>query len=146
MANCKECLFRQIYKDAFGTTFYCHANLDGEGVVVSKEMLKNPCELFGNLNKVKELWDNKQKYNWKEFGKDKRTAHYKSTKEFQEKGADLYLTIYTWTENSYAWAIGRPSEILQDFYWERALVHYKDGSFYRHAFRRDYTNKKNKKE
>lgn len=132
--NCKKCFFGRVRKDQFSIIIDCYKSLNEKS---DKTMTKSPekCESFGNLNKAQELWKDKDQYNWNEFGTDKRTAHYRTTKKIKNAEADAYLTIYVWIETQTAWSIGASDEILNTFYWERSLVHYKDGSFKIHKFR-----------
>lgn len=92
-----------------------------------------------SFQKAKELWRNKE--DWKSFGIDKRTAHYKSTMKIRKDGGDKYFTLKTWIENAYDW----DNNPILDFYWERSLVHYKDGSFKVCKFRQNRKIKRGKK-
>jgi len=133
MYKCGKCFFCIIRKLSLGGGmsdygYECCKNLDGDPIQLTEEELQevqeNGCKWYGDIDKAKELFEEQEEYNWKEFDNDKRTAHYKTTKDFREKGADKYLTLYTWSEFKYF--MNNP---IYEFWHEKALVHYKDGSF-----------------
>ena len=102
MSKCGKCFFCRITKERVGVdslyTYDCYSKLNGDSFIVPEEMREKGCENFGGLEKANELFSNQEKYNWRSFDQDKRTAHYKTTKTIREKGADMYLTIFTWSE------------------------------------------------
>lgn len=144
MSNCKKCFFCRVLKDQYGVIYKCYSDPKKPVSITIDQMRIEKCNNFGHLDKAIEMYNNHEKYEWKSFGKDKRTAHYRTSKKFQLIGADLYYTIYTWEEHETFWALGAPDEICNTFHWEKALVHYKDGSFKTHKFRSNIQNINNK--